>query len=233
MVTSPKVKQLKLPFLKCYNAWYFENEAKKQGFKWIAGIDEAGRGPLAGPVVAAAVILPVNLSLPGVDDSKRLTHKQRLELYDEIQVRALAMAVGVASNDEIDRFNVLQATFVAMKRALGALRISPDYVLVDGNLLIPGISIPQQAIPKGDQLSVSISAASIIAKVKRDSIMDKYHEEYPVYNFRSNKGYGTVEHRKAIRKYGCCPIHRKTFKGVREYLEPGVLSTESNPNDVG
>ena len=222
MATSPKTEQLKLPFLKDHDTWYFEGEARKQGFKYIAGVDEAGRGPLAGPVVAAAVILPYGVTIPGVDDSKKLTHKQRLELREKVRFEAISVGVGVATSEEIDRFNILQATFMAMKRAIDTLKVRPDYVLIDGNQLIPGLNIPQQAIPKGDQLSVSISAASIIAKVERDAIMEKYHEQFPQYNFRSNKGYGTAEHRNAIKEYGCCSIHRKTFKGVKEHLHSNI-----------
>ncbi len=218
MGTTPKFKQLELPFLKKHSPWYFEHKAKKRGFRCIAGVDEAGRGPLAGPVVAAAVILPDRISIPGIDDSKKLTPRQRSTLYPIIREEAKSVGVGIATSDEIDKLNILKATFVAMKRAIENLLWVPDYILVDGNHEIPAIFIPQEAIPKGDQLSVSISAASIIAKVERDAIMEKYHQMFPQYNFKSNKGYATLEHRKAIRIHGYCPIHRKTFKGVKEYV---------------
>ncbi len=221
MAALRKVKQLKLPFLADLDPWYFERLARDRGFKHIAGVDEAGRGPLAGPVVAAAVILPYGKAIEGIDDSKRLTAKRRLELYEKIRDRALAVGVGMATSEEIDRINILQATFAAMMRAIRQLPIEPDHILIDGTHQIPGLSISQEAIPKGDHLSVSIGAASIVAKVKRDNLMERYHREFPVYNFKSNKGYGTLEHRSAIKKYGCCAIHRKTFKGVKEFLHRG------------
>ncbi len=212
----PKTKQLELPFLSEHDTSYLERTARKRGFKYIAGVDEAGRGPLAGPVVAAAVILPETVSITGIDDSKRLTPAKRARLYELIRSEAVALGVGIASHEEIDRFNILQATFMAMRRAVERLDPEPDYILVDGLQTIPGISISQLAIPRGDQISVTISAASIIAKVERDTIMDRYHDEFPVYNFRANKGYSTVEHRRALKRYGHCRIHRKTFRGIKE-----------------
>ena len=218
MITPPGFKQLALPFLPEHDVWYFEQKAKRRGYRYIAGVDEAGRGPLAGPVVAAAVILPGDFSIPGIDDSKKLTPKKRSKLYHLIYNEALSVGIGMACNNEIDEFNILEATFIAMKRAINSLSITPDYVFVDGIHKIPGISIHHEAIPKGDQLCLSVSAASIIAKVTRDTLMEAFHKLYPLYNFKANKGYGTAEHREAIRAHGCSPIHRKTFRGVREFI---------------
>ncbi len=218
MECPPKMKQLRLPFLADQDACHLERLARKRGFKYVAGVDEAGRGPLAGPVVAAAVILPDQISISGIDDSKRLSPARRELLYKMIRSEALAIGIGVASHEEIDSYNVLQATLLAMKRAVARLEPAPDYILVDGLQIIPGLDMAQQAIPKGDQVSISIGAASIVAKVERDIIMDRYHDEFPMYNFRSNKGYSTVEHRRAIGRYGYCRIHRKTFTGVKELV---------------
>jgi ribonuclease HII len=188
----------------------FEKIARLEGHRYIAGIDEAGRGPLAGPVVAAAVIFPPNYTNPRINDSKKLTAHQREKLYEVIRDDALAVGMGVMEADVIDRVNILQATFLAMREAVYDLSLPPDFLLIDGlHQLV--LEIPQKALVKGDTLSVSIAAASIIAKVSRDRIMEIYHRKYPQYNFARNKGYATAEHRRAIEEYGLCKIHRKSF----------------------
>ena len=189
----------------------FEHTLRQQGYQCIAGIDEAGRGALAGPVVAAAVILPTDCELSGVTDSKQLTPKKRAELFDEIHRTAVAVGVGCVDNEEIDQINILQATMTAMAQAIVQIMPAPDYVLVDGTHL-PAISLPARAIPKGDTLIQSIAAASIIAKVTRDRLMIELDETYPGYGFRVHKGYGTLLHRQAIAQLGPCPIHRRSFK---------------------
>lgn len=188
----------------------FELLAYSQGAKVIAGVDEAGRGPLAGPVVAAAVILPPGYKNPDIKDSKQVTSRRRDILYDLIRKEALAVGIGVVESTVIDQINILQATFMAMKDALAELSIPPDFILVDGNQRIP-VSISQQTIVKGDCLSISIAAASIIAKVSRDCIMEMYHRQFPQYHFQKNKGYGTAQHQSALRQYGPCKIHRRSF----------------------
>lgn len=197
--------------------WVFEKEAKARGFKSIAGIDEAGRGPLAGPVVSAAVILPDNFAVPGITDSKKLTHKKRRQLYVEIYAHATAVAIGIVDSPEIDRINILQAALQSMSLSVKSLFPQPDFLLIDGTFRIPS-PLPQNPIVRGDNLSISIAAASIVAKVTRDSLMDIYHQKYPQFGFGKHKGYPTRDHRAAIRKFGCCPIHRKSFKGVKEHL---------------
>jgi ribonuclease HII len=189
----------------------FELFARKLGFKFIAGIDEAGRGPLAGPVVAAAVILPPGYKNGDINDSKKLSPRKRETIFDVIQEDALSIGLGVVEPSLIDTINILRATLRAMEQAVSNLSDSPDYILIDGINTI-NLPIPQKTIIGGDSLSVSVAAASIIAKVSRDRMMDHYHDEYSVYNFRKNKGYGTKEHREAIQKYGYCEIHRKSFK---------------------
>lgn len=178
-----------------------------------AGVDEAGRGPLAGPVVAAAVILPETFAIDGLDDSKKLTHPQRVRILEMIIIHAVDLAVGVVDHEAIDSINILKASLRAMEIAVGNLVRKPDFLLIDGNQRT-SLHIPQKTIIKGDSKCCSIAAASIVAKVRRDEIMDKYHEMYPEYNFRSHKGYPTPEHLEAIRKHGPCPIHRKSFRGV-------------------
>ncbi len=197
-----------------------ENRLRGQGYTLICGVDEVGRGPLAGPVMAGAVILPpdTELVIPGVDDSKKVTPKKRAELYGIIQEKAIAWAVGAADVETIDRINILQATMLAMQRAIAQLDPQPDALLVDA-LTLHDISIPQQPIVHGDARSVSIAAASILAKVTRDTLMEELDELYPQYGFRDNKGYGTAAHIAAIREYGPCPIHRKTFIG--HFVEEG------------
>ena len=188
----------------------YERRAREEGYEHVAGIDEAGRGPLAGPVVAAAVILPRDYYHPEINDSKQLSQKKRDQLYAVIKDEALAVGLGVVEAPVIDAVNILQATLMAMREAIADLSFSPDYLLVDGTHRVP-ISIPQATIIRGDALSLSIAAASIIAKVSRDHIMEIYHRQFPQYNFIRNKGYGTSEHREAIRQFGPCKIHRKSF----------------------
>lgn len=194
----------------------FENLVYKQGFRKIVGIDEAGRGPLAGPVVAAAVVLPHKLLIPGVDDSKKLTASHRDKLYDVIMSEALAVGVGVCDNLMVDRVNILQATLRAMEIAVTGLPVLPDYLLIDG-ISKTSLLLPQKTLKKGDSRSLSIAAASIIAKVTRDRMMVEYDSLYPGYGFAGHKGYGSAAHLAAITLLGPCPIHRVTFRGVREH----------------
>ena len=196
---------------------FFERAAHQRGYRYIAGIDEAGRGPLAGPVVAAAVILPALFDLPGLTDSKRLSARQRETLYPLIRNQAVAVGIGLASADDIDRYNILQATLRSMHQAVGRLNCAVDFLLVDGISRIP-TAIPQETLKKGDLRSLSISAASIVAKVIRDRIMITYDKQYPEYGFARHKGYGTAEHMKSIARCGPTPLHRKTFRGVKEYV---------------
>ncbi len=188
----------------------FEKLAYGEGYRCIAGVDEAGRGPLAGPVVAAAVIFPPAYQNSKIDDSKKLTVCKRDELYKVISEDAMAVGVGVAEADIIDRINILRASLQAMGEAVLDLSIAPDFILIDGLYTI-SVSTPQKALVKGDTLSVSIAAASIIAKVSRDRIMEMYHRQFPQYNFLQNKGYGTAEHRKILQEIGMCKIHRRSF----------------------
>lgn len=197
--------------------WLFEKKAFQKGFSRIAGIDEAGRGPLAGPVVSAAVIIPNFLQIPGVSDSKKLSPKQRDYLYEKIYDLAVSVGIGIVDPFEIDRINILQAALLSMAMAVENLDPQPDCLLIDGTFLISSV-LPQEAIPKGDALSISISAASIVAKVTRDRLMERYHHDYPQFGFSKHKGYPTKAHKKAIQRFGCCPIHRRSFKGVKEYL---------------
>ncbi len=188
----------------------FEKIAYGEGYQRIAGIDEAGRGPLAGPVVAAAVIFPPEYSNIAINDSKKLTSRKRDELYKVIFEDAIAVGVGAADAALIDRINILRASLQAMREAVGELSVAPDYILIDGLHTID-LETPQKALVKGDAKSVSIAAASIIAKVSRDRIMEMYHRQFPRYNFLQNKGYGTAEHRKIIQEIGMCKIHRRSF----------------------
>ena len=185
-------------------------EIRAKGFTAVCGIDEAGRGPLAGPVVAAAVILPEDIQLPGVNDSKKITEKKREILFDFVKEHALAYGIGEASETEIDEINILQATFLAMRRAVEALQIPADYALVDGNR-IQGLPVPAETVIGGDGKVLSIAAASILAKVTRDRYMRDMAAQYPEYGFEKHKGYGTKAHYAAIEQYGICPLHRKTF----------------------
>lgn len=196
--------------------WFYETEIGNQGYKSIAGIDEAGRGPLAGPVVAASVILPKKCRIEGLNDSKKLSEKKRNLIFRIIQQKALAIGIGVVSWDIIDRTNISHAVKAAMVDSVSRLNSKPDFLLIDGIQEIPSI-IPQLTIKKGDALSASIAAASIIAKVTRDGMMVRYNNIYPSYGFSRHKGYGTQDHLKNIIKFGPCKIHRKTFKRVKEY----------------
>lgn len=183
---------------------------KDKGYKFICGVDEAGRGPLAGPVYAAAVILPEGLIIEGVNDSKKLSEKKREYLFEIIKEKALCYGIASASPQEIDDINILNATFLAMKRAVDNLDISADFAMIDGNRL-PDLKIPSVAIIKGDGLSHSIACASVLAKVTRDRVMKEAAEKYPLYAFEKHKGYGTKLHTDLLKQYGPCPIHRKTF----------------------
>ena len=196
---------------------YFERMYYRRGYLQIAGVDEVGRGPLAGPVVAAAVILPREGIKPKLFDSKQISPKKRDDLYPTILSEASGVGIGIVGQEEIDRLNILQATLKAMILAIENLPVSPGFLLIDGTQGLR-FSIPQKSIPKGDQLSNSIAAASIVAKVTRDRMMEAYHQQYPEYNFVKHKGYGTKEHRQAIQRFGVCELHRKTFRGVKEYL---------------
>lgn len=188
----------------------FEKEALAKGYKSVCGVDEAGRGPLAGPVCAAAVILPEGVIIDGVNDSKKLSEKKRESLFDVIREQALSYSIAYATVDEIEEINILNATMLAMRRAIDGLDIKADYAMIDGNK-IPPLDIDTECIVKGDAKSMSIACASILAKVSRDRLLYKYAEEYPMYGFDKHKGYGTKVHREAILKYGPCPYHRKSF----------------------
>ena len=190
--------------------WRFENAAFDEGFRFVCGVDEAGRGPLAGPVFAAAVLLPPGLVIPGLDDSKKLSAKKRDMLFDVIREKAVAYGVASASVEEIDELNILNATFLAMNRAVAALDPVPDIALIDGNRNT-GITSPSRCIVGGDGKSESIAAASVLAKVTRDRFMMTLHEQYPQYCFDRHKGYGTALHYEMLRKYGPSPVHRQTF----------------------
>lgn len=198
----------------------FEKLAARQGFSAIAGVDEAGRGALAGPVVAAAVILSPHGNLAGIDDSKKLTPEKRDVLFDRIMVEALAVGIGVADHVMVDQINVLQATLQAMAGAIRELSPAPDFLLVDG-ISVPPTPIPCRTIKKGDAASVSIAAASIVAKVTRDRMMTSFDDEYPGYGFAIHKGYGSRAHLSAIADLGPCAIHRTTFRGVKEFVGVG------------
>lgn len=194
---------------------FLEVQLSRRGYVHLAGIDEAGRGPLAGPVVAAAVVLPSGILIEGIRDSKQLPPLRRENLCRVIEARAIDYGIGIIDNEVIDRINIVQATCLAMKEALLALKEPPDFLLLDA-LNLPDMAIPQIAIVKGDALCYSIAAASILAKVTRDRLMLEYHKSYPHYNFLAHKGYGTAEHLKLLREYGPCQIHRRSFKGVTE-----------------
>lgn len=210
----------------------FELEARRRGYRLIAGLDEAGRGPLAGPVVAAAVILPTRCRLAGVDDSKQVSESARVQLYEVIIRRARAVGVGIATEQEIDCLNILEATRLAMRRALASLTPSADCLLIDA-VILSNLAIPSRAIIKGDTLSISIAAASIVAKVTRDRMMAVYHQTYPDYNFLSHKGYGTEEHLQRLAQYGPCAIHRRTFAPVAQLLDGRRGRRPSSRMDLG
>ncbi|TGE32823.1 ribonuclease HII [Desulfosporosinus sp. Sb-LF] len=192
-----------------------EKKLWEQGFLLLAGIDEAGRGPLAGPVVAAACILPAKFDLAGLNDSKMLTESKREKLYTQIQAQAIDYAIGSAEPAEIDALNILEATKLAMKRAIEGLKVRPHYLLIDA-LKLPDVHLPQLALIGGDHLSATIAAASILAKVTRDRLMVELHTLYPEYTFSKNKGYGTSEHMQVLRRLGPCPLHRKSFAPVKQ-----------------
>ncbi|TKB56900.1 MAG: ribonuclease HII [Nitrospira sp.] len=210
----------------------FELEARRRGYRLIAGLDEAGRGPLAGPVVAAAVILPTRCRLAGVDDSKQVSESARVQLYEVIIRRARAVGVGIATEQEIDCLNILEATRLAMRRALASLTPSADCLLIDA-VILSNLAIPSRPIIKGDTLSISIAAASIVAKVTRDRMMAVYHQTYPDYNFLSHKGYGTEEHLQRLAQYGPCAIHRRTFAPVAQLLDGRRGRRPSSRMDLG
>lgn len=201
-----------------------ENRLKSLCIELIAGVDEVGIGPLAGPVVAAAVILKKNSKLPGLDDSKKLTHKQRNELFSRILDSAESVGVGIVDNLTIDRINILKASLKAMAQAVDSLSITPNHIIVDGIRTIPGITIAQTSIKRGDSCASSIAAASIIAKVVRDNIMYSYSTIYPNHAFEEHRGYGTEKHMRLLKKYGPTPIHRLSFEPVRRtFVERGFL----------
>ena len=198
----------------------FEEDARVCGYRQIAGLDEAGRGPLAGPVVGAAVILPRRFALDGLNDSKQVSPEDRDNLFQAITRYARAWAVGVATEQEIDTINILEATRLAWRRALDQLSITPDFLLIDATTL-PGVSIRQRAVVKGDRLSLSIAAASILAKVHRDRLMQDYQRRYPDYLFHIHKGYPTPDHLRLIQQFGPSPVHRRSFKPIKTLLQSG------------
>lgn len=191
--------------------YQFEKAASLRGFNCICGVDEAGRGPLAGPVCAAAVILAPDTVIEGLDDSKKLTEKKREALFDVIKEKAVAYAVAFGTLEEIEQFNILEATFMAMNRAVESLPVKADYALIDGNRVPRNTKVPCETIVKGDSKSMSVAAASVLAKVTRDRLMLEYNEKYPQYNFKKHKGYGTKEHIELLHKFGPCEIHRLSF----------------------
>ncbi|HHV57770.1 MAG TPA: ribonuclease HII [Firmicutes bacterium] len=201
--------------------WVWEERLWGRGYRYVAGIDEAGRGPLAGPVVAAAVILPAGADLPGVNDSKQLTAARREQLYRLISKKAVALGVGVADVYYIEKHNILAATKHAMCLAVADLAVRPDYLILDA-VRLEALELPQTAIVKGDTLSASIAAASIVAKVRRDHIMQAWEKVYPGYGFAQHKGYGTPAHLAALQRLGPCPLHRTSFRPIRE-LREGLL----------
>lgn len=202
--------------------WIHERRFWADGLRLVAGVDEVGRGPLAGPVVAVAVILEETFEDPGVYDSKMLTHAERLTLFPTIATQSLCWGVGLVAPGEIDRINILQASFLAMRRALGQLSILPEAILVDGKALIPEVTCPQRAIIHGDAESISIGAASILAKEIRDRIMEEFDAAYPGYGFANHKGYATPEHHEALDRLGPSPIHRRSFAPVREWRQKSL-----------
>jgi len=220
-----KMSNIKLEEERFKKMLFYENEARRQGCAVIAGMDEAGRGAWAGPVVAGLVILPEDIFIAGLDDSKKLPEKKREALYEEITDKALHYSVGLCTSSVIDRKNVLKATYMAMKKAVSALKMSPDIILIDGRP-VPDMGFSQVSIVRGDSKSASIAAASIIAKVTRDRMMKEFALLYPEYGFEKHKGYGTKLHMKNLAKYGICQIHRKTFKPVKEVLNKKEMSSQ-------
>ncbi len=197
--------------------WALEHEALAAGYVAVAGVDEVGRGPLAGPVIAAAVILPVGLVIDGVTDSKKVPESARPELAERIRRQAAAVGLGAAGPGEIDRINILNASLLAMRRAVESLSIRPDFLLIDGNKTIRELSVHQRAVVGGDSRSISVAAASIVAKVERDRMMAVLDRVFPGYGFARHKGYAAKEHYRALERLGPCPAHRRTFKGVAEF----------------
>lgn len=219
-MNKPKDKKLiqKLELMVCSrDNYYFERKLREQGITLVAGVDEVGRGPLVGPVVAACVILPEDFSLDGLTDSKKLSEKKRDYYYDEIMRQAVAVGVGVVSEKKIDEVNIYEATKLAMKEAISKCNIQPEHILIDAMPL--SIDIPTTSIIKGDFKSITISAASVIAKVTRDRMLDELDKKYPMYDFKDNKGYPTKKHLEAIDKYGIIPEHRRSYGPVRDYVE--------------
>lgn len=210
----------------------FEDKIRSEGYEVICGVDEAGRGPLAGPVCAGACILPKGLVIEGLDDSKKLTEKKRKKLYDEITAKSLAWSVAFASPEEIDEINILEASLTAMRRAIDALSVKPDFALIDGNI-DRGFTMPARAVVSGDATSQSIAAASVLAKVTRDRLCAELDREYPMYGFAKHKGYPTKAHKLAVYEYGPCPQHRRSFLSFlerdREKLE-AALEEKRNGN---
>lgn len=200
------------------NMWAIEDGFYAEGVQLICGVDEAGRGPLAGPVCAAAVILPPHTEIPGLDDSKKLSDKRRRELFPVIQEQAIAYGIAIATEQEIDEINILQATYLAMERALSQLKVKPDLALIDGNRA-KDFGLPVKTVVKGDSLSANIAAASVLAKVTRDDMMIAQAQQFPGYGFEIHKGYGTKAHYEALRQLGASPIHRRTF--LRKFYEQG------------
>lgn len=215
-----RMKKLRSTDKLCY-----ERELWGKGYRLVAGVDEVGRGPLAGPVVAACVIFPEGIDIQGVDDSKKLTPEKREELYGKIKEKALDYGVGIIQEKEIDKLNIFRASLKAMQKAVSSMKNTPNFLLIDGNQKIPHLQIPQLPVVKGDTLSLSCAAASILAKVERDGLMRRLHKKYPRYCFDQNKGYGSKEHLQALEKFGPCKAHRRSFKRVMEYI---VLQEELN-----
>jgi len=205
------------------NLDHLEEMLIQKGYQTLCGVDEVGRGPLAGPVVAAAVIMPPEMKIEGLKDSKKLTALQREKIFEKIVNLGLPCAIGIIDNENIDKINILKASLMAMRKAVMDLKQAPDFVLVDGNYLIPNLDLPQYAIIGGDARIQSISAASVIAKVTRDRIMDRYEALYPSFSFSKHKGYPTPEHLNELKEHGPCDIHRKTFKPVAELINNYAL----------
>ena len=219
-MNKPKDKKLiqKLELMVCSrDNYYFERKLREQGITLVAGVDEVGRGPLVGPVVAACVILPEEFSLEGLTDSKKLSEKKREYFYDEIMRQAVSVGVGIISEKKIDEVNIYEATKLAMKEAISNCSVRPEHILIDAMPL--SIDIPTTSIIKGDFKSITISAASVIAKVTRDRMLDELDKKYPMYDFKDNKGYPTKKHLEAIEEYGIIPEHRRSYGPVRDYLE--------------